>query len=66
MKIASSLGAILGYYGARTFLKGIGTIKALEIVCVICFLLSYLTLIGIINIFKYQYLKKQNKKDKDK
>lgn len=66
VEISASLGAILGYYGARTFLKDIGPVKALEIVCVLCFLLSYLTLIGIINIFKFQYLKKQNKKDKDK
>ncbi len=66
VEISASLGAILGYYGARTFLKDIGTVKALEIVCILCFLLSYLTLIGIINIFKFQYLKKKNKKDKDK
>lgn len=66
VKISACVGAILGYYMARTFLNGIDTRKALELLCIICFSLSYLTLIGIINIFKFQYLEKQNKKDEDK
>lgn len=66
VKISSSIGAILGYFGARTFLKDIDQRKALELLCVICFFLSFLTSIGITNIFRFQYLEKQNKRSKAK
>lgn len=66
VKISSSIGAILGYFGARPFLKGIDQRKGLELVCVICFFLSFLSLIGITNIFRFQYIEKQNKKGKAK
>lgn len=66
VRIAACVGAILGYYLARTFLNGMDTGKALKLLCILFFSLSYLTLIGIINIFKFLYLNKQNKKDKVK
>lgn len=66
VKISASVGAILGYCLARTFLKDMDTRKALVLVCILCFSLSYLTLIGIINIFRFQCLEKQNKSDDGK
>lgn len=49
---------ILGVAVARTFLNDISNRKAWEILCILCFFLSYLTLIGIFNIYKYRYLMK--------
>jgi len=52
------LCGIFGITVARIFLNDIETRKAMELLSVFCFFLSYLTLIGIFNIFKFQYLVK--------
>lgn len=59
--LASSLGGVFGISVART-LNNIDSRKVLELLCILCFFASCLTLIGIFNIFKFQYLDKQNKK----
>lgn len=43
---------------ARTFLNDISNQKAMELLCILCFFLSYLMLIGIFNIYKFRYLMK--------
>lgn len=53
-----TLCGIFGITVARVFLSDIDTRKAMELLCILCFFLSYLTLIGIFNIFKFQYLVK--------
>lgn len=55
--ISFILFGVLGGAVARTFLNDISNRKAWEILCILCFFLSYLTLIGIFNIYKYRYLK---------
>lgn len=50
--------ALLGRNVAKTFFKHVDNKTAMEIVCMIAFLLSYLSFIGLVNIFKYQYIKK--------
>lgn len=56
--ISFILFGVLGVAVARTFLNDISNRNALEILCILCFFLSYLTLIGIFNIYKYRYLMK--------
>ena len=54
--IASYVGALCGITFAKTFLKRIDNRTAMGILCMLLFFLSYLTLMGICNIFKYQYI----------
>ena len=54
--ISSTSGALFGISFAKTFLKGMDNKTATGIVCILLFFLSYLTLIGIGSIFKYQYI----------
>lgn len=54
--ISSTSGALLGISFAKTFLKDMDNETATGIVCILSFFLSYLTLIGIGSIFKYQYI----------
>lgn len=53
-----ALSGILGWSVARIFLKGADNGTAMGILCMFLFFLSYLSLIGIVNIFKYQYIAK--------
>lgn len=57
-RIFFTLFGVLGITVARTFFDGMDTRKAMELLCVLCFFLSYVTLIGIFNIFKFLYLVK--------
>lgn len=66
VKFSACIGAILGYFGARAFLKDIDQRKALELICFLCFSLSYISLLGIFNIFKYQNIEKWHRKGGDK
>ncbi len=66
VKFSACIGAILGYFGARAFLKDIDQRKALELICFLCFSLSYISLLGIFNIFKYQHIQKWHRKGGDK
>lgn len=63
--ISVILCGILGGAIGRTFLSGVGNKRAMEILCILCFFLSYLTLIGIFNIFKFQYLVKHKEIHRD-
>lgn len=54
--ISSTSGALFGISFAKTFLKDMDNETATGIVCILLFFLSYLTLIGIGSIFKYQYI----------
>lgn len=65
VRLFACLGGILGINMART-LSSIDPRKLMEVLCILCFFASCLTLSGIFNIFKFQYLEKQHKKDKDK
>ncbi len=57
-RISFILCGVLGGVVARTFLNDISNQKALELLCILCFFLSFLTLIGIFNIHKFRYLVK--------
>ena len=52
------LFGVTGILVARTLSKNIDNNTAWEIVCACCFLVSYLSLGGIFNIFQFQYIKK--------
>lgn len=52
-----TLCGIAGMLFARTFLKNIDNKTGWVIICVCCFLLSYLSIGGIFNILKYHYIK---------
>ena len=62
LKLFSGLGAILGITIAKTFLKDMDERKAMELVCVLLFFLSYIILFAILNLFKFYYLAKHNEK----
>lgn len=57
-RISFILCGIFGGVVARTFLNDISNQKAMELLCILCFFLSFLTLIGIFNIYKFRYLVK--------
>lgn len=61
-----TLCGVLGITVARVFLSGMDTRNALEFLCVLCFFLSYLTFIGIFNIYKFLYFVKQYEKKEQK
>ena len=50
------LSGACGGIAAKTFLKDADNGTAIGIVCMLSFFLSYLSLIGIVNILKYQYI----------
>lgn len=57
----SSLLALCGVLGitvARVFLNDMDTRTAMQLLCILCFFMSYLVLLGIFNIVKFQYLTK--------
>lgn len=49
---------LLGQTVAKTFFKHVDDKTAMEIVCMLAFIISYLSFIGLVNIFKYQYITK--------
>lgn len=51
-------GSIIGVTVGRSFLKNVDNGTAMGIICMLFFFVSYLSLIGIVNIFKYQYIVK--------
>lgn len=53
-----ALSGVTGILVGRALLKNIDNRTALEIVCVCCFVVSYLSLGGVFNIFQFQYIKK--------
>ena len=57
-KISFTLCGIFGMIVARNFLKDWDNRTIMETTCFLCFLFSYVALLGILNIFKYQYIKK--------
>lgn len=57
-RISVILCGVFGGAVARTFLNDISNQKAMELLCILCFFLSYLMLIGIFNIYKFRYLMK--------
>lgn len=54
--ISFILCGVLGGIVARIFLRDMSNQKAIEILCILCFLISYLTSIGVLNIYKFRYL----------
>lgn len=50
--------ALLGRTVAKTFFKHVDDKTAMGIACMIMFFISYLSFIGLVNIFKYQYIMK--------
>lgn len=56
--VLCTLSGLTGVMVGRSFLKEIDQKAALGIVCFICFFVSNLALIGVGNLFKYQYMKK--------
>lgn len=56
--IPITLSGAFGIGMARIFLQDINDKTLLKVICIICFFLSYLTLIGVFNIFKYLYIKR--------
>lgn len=55
-----ALCGVLGMSVAKTFLQvqDIDNQQALETVCIICFFISYVCILGIFNLYKYRYLMK--------
>lgn len=58
--ISFTLCGVLGMSVAKTFLQvqDIDNQQALETVCIICFFISYVCILGIFNLYKYRYLMK--------
>lgn len=56
--ISFTLCGVLGMSVAKTFLQvqDIDNQQALETVCIICFFISYVCILGIFNLYKYRYL----------
>lgn len=66
VKISACIGAIVGFFVARALLKDIDKRKALELISFLYFSISYISLLGIFNIFKYQHIEKWRKKGEGK
>lgn len=62
LRLASYMGAIFGISVART-LNSIDSKTFMVFLCIFCFFVSCLTLIGLFNIFKFQNLEKYNLND---
>ena len=66
-RISITLCAIFGMYLGRIFFKGLDQDSAKEIVCSLCFLISYLCTLGLGSFVKYHYIMKHpeilNKKE---
>ena len=64
--IPFTLCGFLGISAAKMFAKDIDNNSALEIMCVCCFFISYLSLLGILNFVKFYYIKNFEKDSSNK